>query len=266
MLKETLCQIGLTNNEAKIYLTLVELGPQPANIIAKKSDLIRSTVYPILKGLQKKSLIGSFLKNGVIYFAVKDVHDLLCYVDRKKRFLDHQRDFVMDIIPKIELIKCRGSVQPKVQCFEGIEGVETVMNDSLNSAGPIMCIASIDKWLDSNLKEFVKDYIHTRIFIKKIPLKELIKDTKETRCFLETAYDGGEMYAEVMFVKDNDALFDNNVNIYDDKVAVVSLEKGLEFGVLIESAEFAKTQKSIFDLAWKGAMIHNEEYENKRKK
>jgi len=56
------------------------------------------------------------------------------------------------------------------------------------------------------------------------------------------------------------------VNIYDDKVAVVSLEKGFEFGVLIESAEFAKTQKSIFDLAWRGAMIHNEEYENKRKK
>ena len=265
MLKETLCQIGLTTNEANIYLTLVELGPQPANIIAKKTNLIRPTVYPILKGLQKKSLIGSFLRNGVIYFAVNDVHDLLCYVDRKKRVLDHQRDFVMDIIPRMEQLKSDCSLQPKVHYFEGEEGVETVMNDSLNSSGPIMCIDAIDKWLNSSLKEFAKDYIHTRIFIKKIPLKELIKDTPETRCFLETAYKGGENYTDVMFVSGNDALFDNNVNIYDDKVAVVSLEKGFEFGVLIESAEFAKTQKSIFDLAWRGAMIHNEEYENKRK-
>ncbi len=266
MLKNTLCQIGLTPNEAKIYLTLVEIGPQPANIIAKKTDLKRPTVYPILKSLQKKSLIGSFLKNGIIYFTVNDLKNLVCYVDRKKRLLEHHRDYVIDIIPKMEMLKKNCIVQPKVHYFEGRDGVETISNDSLNSKGPILCIASVEKWLNSDMKESLQDYIHSRIFINKIQLKGLVKDTEETRCFLKEAYCGDIFYSDVMYVKDNDQLFDNDVNIYDNKVAVVSLEKGFEFGVLIESEEFAKTQRSIFDLAWKGAMIHNKEYENSCKK
>jgi hypothetical protein len=39
----------------------------------------------------------------------------------------------------------------------------------------------------------------------------------------------------------------------------VSPEKGFEFGVLIDSEEFARTQRNIFELAWKGVLIHNNE-------
>lgn len=261
MLKQTLCQIGFTNNEAKIFIALVELGPQPANIIAKKTGIKRPTVYPILKSLQKKSLIGSFLKNGIDYFAVNDLQNLLSYVERKKRLIEHQRDFVIDILPKMEQLKSQCVNQPKVHYFEGAEGAQAVMNDSLNSKGPILCITSVDKWLVSDLKDFLCHYIHTRIFIKKIKLKGITKDTEGARCFLKEAYKDGEDLSEVLYVKNNDELFDNIVNIYDDKVAIVSPEKGFEFGVLIESEEFAKTQRSIFDLAWKGAMMQNREFE-----
>lgn len=260
MLKKTLCQIGFTYNEAKIYIALVELGPQPVNIIANKAGLHRTTAYPILKNLQKKSLISSFIKNGIIYFTVNDLNDLLGYIDRKKRFIDHQRDFVIDILPRMERLKSDlQQSQPKVRYFEGPEGAQTAMNDSLKSNGPILCITSVDKWLNSGLRGFITDYIYTRLFEKKIPLRGLAKDTEAARCFLSERYKGAEKLSEVRFIKGGDELFDNIVNIYDNKVVIVSPDKGFEFRVLIESEEFARTQRSIFELAWRGAIVYNRE-------
>ncbi|MFA4890840.1 MAG: helix-turn-helix domain-containing protein [Candidatus Gracilibacteria bacterium] len=262
MLKETLCQIGFTNSEAKIYIALVELGPQPANTIARKAGLERTAVYPILKNLQKKSLISSFIKNGIIYFAVNDLNNLLEYVERKRRLLDHHRDFVIDILPKMEQLKSVLLIPPKVHYFEGVNGVETVMNDSLKSKGSIFCITSIPKWLNSDMLDFIKNYINVRVFEKKIPLKGLALDTGETRCFFTECYGDvgiGTALTDLRFIKGGEGLFDNIMNVYDNKVAIVSPDRGFEFGVLIESEEFAKTQRSIFELAWIGALVHNGE-------
>jgi len=261
MLKETLCQIGFTLNEAKIFIALVELGPQPANIIARKTGLKRTTVYPVIKNLEKKSLISSFFKNGVAYFSVNNLNNLLDYVERKRRLLDHHRDFVLDIIPRMEALKGKSFIQPKVHYFEGKDGVETVMNDSLTSKGPIYCITSIEKWLNSDLLDFAKSYINIRLFDKKIPLKGIAQDTEEARCFLNL----DNPHTSFRFVEDVDDLFDNITNIYDNKVAIVCPERGCEFGVLIESEEFSKSQRSIFKLAWKGALVQNGENSNKNR-
>lgn len=260
MLKETLCQIGLTNNEAKIYIALVSLGPQPANVIARKSGVKRTTAYPILKNLQKKSLISSFIKGGIRYFAVSDLNNLLEYVERKKRLIDHHREFVIDILPKMERMKSNLLTPPKVHYFEGVDGIKTVLNYSLKSKGPILSITAMEKWLNSDLLDFVDWYENTRLFDKKIPSRSLERDTHLARTFLGKYYaEADPKLMEIRLIKGRNQLFDNVVNIYDDKVAIMSPDRGFEFAVLIESEKFASTQRSIFELAWKGALVHNDE-------
>ncbi|MBT4055658.1 hypothetical protein HOE67_00965, partial [Candidatus Peregrinibacteria bacterium] len=277
MLKETLIQIGFTRNEAKIYLALVELGPQPANIIARKVVLNRTTIYPVLKNLQKKSLISSFIKNGIQFFAVNDINNLLEYVDRKRRFVEHQRGFVVDILPKMEQLKSSLVSEPKVHYFEGVNGVETVMSDWVKdlSAGrigfkdPILSITSPEKWLQSDMLPFIKGQIKLRVVGKKVPIRTLSKDTAEARCFFDeyASICGGDLdrlaLSEVRYVRDGEDIFDNIVRIYGNKVAMVAPDRGFEFGILIESEEFARTQRSLFELAWKGAQVVNEDYDKK---
>jgi len=258
MLKATLCQIGFTNNEAKIYLALINLGAQPANIIAKKAGLKRTTVYPLLDNLQKKSLISSFIKNGIKFFTVNDINNILEYLERKKRLIDHQKDFVLDILPRMEQLRAGSLSPPRVHYFEGTDGVETVMNDSLKSNGSILSIVSVEKWGVTDLKDFIKIY-EKCIIEKHIPMKILSKDTEDARCFFEESCGTVSHLLEIRYVKDGGDLFDNIVNIYDNRVTIVSPEKGFEFGVLIDSEEFARTQRSIFELAWKGVLIHNNE-------
>ena len=250
----------MTNSEAKIYIALVSLGPQPANVIARKAGIKRPTVYSILKGLQKKSLVSFCIKNGMKYFAVGDMNKLLEYVERKKTLIDHHRDFVIDILPKMEQMKSHFFAPPKVHYFEGIEGIKTVLNYSLKSKGPIFSITAVEKWLNSDLMNFVDQYENVRLFEKKIPSRSLERDTQVARKFLKGYYDeASNKLMEVRFIKGRNQLFDNIVNIYDDKVAIMSPDRGFEFAVLIESKEFASTQRSIFELAWKGALVHNGE-------
>ena len=61
---EQLYESGLTKNESKIYLTLLEIGPSHAGLISRKSGLHRRVVYDTLEMLTQKGLIGYILKNG----------------------------------------------------------------------------------------------------------------------------------------------------------------------------------------------------------
>ena len=53
----TLEDIGLSHAEAKIYLTLLELGPSKAGPIIDDTELQSSTVYHVLGSLIKKGLM-----------------------------------------------------------------------------------------------------------------------------------------------------------------------------------------------------------------
>lgn len=48
--------IGLSENEAKVYLAMLELGPSPMLEIAAKAGINRPTAYAQLEALKKGGL------------------------------------------------------------------------------------------------------------------------------------------------------------------------------------------------------------------
>jgi hypothetical protein len=65
---------------------------------------------------------------------------------------------------------------------------------------------------------------------------------------------GGDLFEgeQILFVNNQEFIFGSDVLIYGDKVAIISLEEDENFGFIVESASFARTQRAIFDLAWIG--------------
>jgi HTH-type transcriptional regulator, sugar sensing transcriptional regulator len=59
-----LSQAGLTENESKVYLALIDLGPSLAGSISRKTGIHRRTVYDTTEMLIKKGLVGYILKNN----------------------------------------------------------------------------------------------------------------------------------------------------------------------------------------------------------
>ena len=59
---DELKQAGLTENESKVYLSLIDLGPSLAGQISRKTGLHRRTVYDTTEMLIQKGLVGYILK------------------------------------------------------------------------------------------------------------------------------------------------------------------------------------------------------------
>ncbi|MFN8390779.1 MAG: hypothetical protein U0136_10855 [Bdellovibrionota bacterium] len=61
-----------------------------------------------------------------------------------------------------------------------------------------------------------------------------------------------ERLLEIVFVSPSQFPFQNEIAIYDNCVAILSLPKREQYALLIESQSAAATMKAFFDLAWLG--------------
>lgn len=258
MLKSILQKLGLTNKDAEIYLACLELGTQPASVIAKKAGLKRPTTYLILEGLLKRGLVSEYTGANVKYFTAVSPEYLLTFVEKQKRELSsHQRE-LEQFLPQFQSLTNPYSLNPKVRFYEGMEGIEHVMNDTLISSEPLRCYSTMDAWFARpDTKEYVLWYARQRVCTKKIPLRSINPDTPVARKYLEEDYPEVNVDSKMShfrWLPKDIQVFSNEINIYDNKMAIACLGKNELLGIIIESESIASTQKSIFEAAWKAAL------------
>ncbi len=240
MFKEKLCQIGFTEKEAVVYLELLTIGPQAASVISKRVGMNRSTTYSILKTLIKKGILATSEKGGMQLFIANDPNCLIGYIDRKCRTFDYYREDFITIVPKFrDLGREYKFRKPVVQFFEGAEGCRHVMSDVFETKGVVHSFIPIHKYLLP-----MRDFI-----INRLQVKAIVPELPDVREF----FDGADN-AELLYVPpvQLEKIFENQINIYANKVSIIHWEKGEEYGVLIESSEVASLQRLIFEMAWKG--------------
>lgn len=256
MLDIQLSQLGFTESEARIYIELLKIGSQPVSIVAKRVGFNRTSAYSVLKSLERKGVVSSYICGAMKIFSANDPNCLVAYLESKTRILDYYRTELLSIIPKFRSLSGLLSFRrPVVRYFEGIEGIKHVMYDALNASSYFYAYLSVDKWLDSNLNDFLLDYEKFRVFDKCVQLKAIVADIPSVRSFFTENYQFANVnLTELLYldVKDFASLFEDEMNIYDDKVAIIHLDKGEEYAVVIESDEIAAMQKTIFEMVWKG--------------
>ncbi len=260
MLKDQLCQIGFTENESVVYLELLKLGPQAASTIAKKTLLNRTTTYSILKAIEKKGVVSSCINNNIRIYHANDPNCLIGYLDQQCQVFDYYKTELLASIPKYRsLVSDYKFEKPVVSYFDGVEGVKYVMNDALNTEDVTRAYCPLPKWLGSGLKNFLLEYKDIRIMNKKVALRAITPDTVEVRAFFKNNYDAKNIMTKFLFVDESmyPGFFENEMSIYDDKVAIMHLDKGEEYGVLIQDPQVSAMHKIIFDMAWSGFELKN---------
>ncbi len=255
MLEEYLQKIGLSESESRVYIELLRIGPQLVSTIAKRAGFNRTTTYSVLKSLEKKGIASSYSSSGVKYFVAGDPNCLVGYIDQKCRKYDYYRASLLPLIPKFRAISNDSLFQrPKVSYFDGVEGVKNVVYDALQSDGVIYSYFCLHQWFNIGLGDFLLNYKDYRIEEKGIPIKAIVPDRKEIRSFVEKNYEPSDSLTEIMYVSEDDSfgMFKNEMNIYNNKVSILHLDKGDEYGVVIDSNEVADMQRGVFEMAWKG--------------
>jgi len=259
MLEEVLKKVGFNKKEVRVYLALLELGSQPASVIGKKAQINRSTTYLVLDGLIAKGFVNQYVRADVKYFTAADPQVIAQTLETEENRLHNSKKALIERLPDFYALTNPLSVKPKVRFYDGEEGIRQVMEDTLTSSETLLSWDSMDSWLNStvNLQKFIRKYGEMRV-AKRVPVNVIALDTPTARKYLIDDYPPlkhGKVkkidtLLKVRWAPEKTLYFNNEINIYDNKVSIVSLGKNEIFGIIMEGKEIAQIHRAIFQMSW----------------
>ncbi len=239
-------QLGLYEDEAKVYLAVLELGKAYASSVAKHAKVHRVTTYHTLDNLVKKGLISVSEEHKTKVYQAESPDKIVKKQAEKLQVAER-------LLPDLKAVMIDQPFKPKIRFIEGLEGIKGVIEETLESADEIVGYSNVDN-LVGLLKEYLYYYTEERQK-RKIRSRFLSPYTALAKTYLSTYYpnDPRREIAEILYIDPNEFHFENEVYIYGNKVATLSLNPKELIGVVIESPLFAETHRSIFNLSWLGA-------------
>ena len=241
MHKEALLKIGLSGNEADIYLALLELGPSLVSRIVSKTKINRTNIYDRLERLIDKGLVSYVIKNNRKHFYSADPERILRYLEEKEERIKAERDTIIGILPELASIR-PGVPDETVEVYEGKEGLKTILEDVLRVKKEVFTYGS-----DGNFSKILKYYF--RHYLKRLE-KENIR--------MRVIFNEGDRpfrwkNARVKYVG-KEYRSPTETTIYGDNVAIFILTKEPK-AILIRSKRMAKAYRNYFNLMWKSKNI-----------
>ncbi len=245
-LEEKLISYGLSQKEARVYLTLLEMGTALVTDVAKKANMNRSTSYVILESLAKNGLVSITERRNIrLYTPAPPERIILNLENNAKKYIELISS-MKSVLPELKSMHSGSGPKPKIQFFEGTEGIKTAYEDTLTSKETIRAFASIES-MHTTLPGFFPDYYKRRAE-KDIKIRSIFPDTPEAK---ERVKNNKEEKREAILVPKEKYSFTPEINIYDNKIVFMSLKE--RFALVIESEELADALKKSFELAWLGA-------------
>ncbi|MBL4694768.1 hypothetical protein JKY72_05365 [Candidatus Gracilibacteria bacterium] len=235
-LTKILTNIGLSEKEARVYLSCIEKGTAPVSEVAKGAAINRVTCYDILEKLKKKGLVSYFTKQKIKYFTATSPETLVDEYEKRSNDLRAS-------LPQFKRLTGETN-HPRIRYFEGIEGIKAIYADTLTSKSDILNFSNSHE-IRHMWPEYDKEYVEKRAK-KKIYLRGISPKDAEG----EIVKAENKIYFREIRLIDRDQFdFSNEINIYDDKVAIISFKDEL-IGMIIESPEIANSQRAIFNMCW----------------
>ena len=243
-IQETLEQLGMHEKKAEVYLACLELGNATAYLIAKKVGLKRPTVYDIANQLMREGILHKSMRGNVKYFSPADPEKLIQLLKTKEKN-------IREVMPGLQSLYNSPKSKPLIRYFEGKEGIIEMYEDSLRSCRKgDEILAYVGEDVLKHLPRHAEDYVRRRVE-KGILLRGIYKKEKELLAYTEKSQ---QQLRTARVLDKKDFPVSNETNIYKNKIAIASYGREM-FGMIVESAEIARSQKAIFELAWKGAEI-----------
>jgi len=236
---EVLRGIGLDDNQALIYLTILELGPSSIWDVAKKTGIKRPTCYVILDELTFRGF-ASKAHDGrrTIYSVITPKQMLFRLEKRYEKF--------RNVSSQLEGIASKSPQKPIISLYEGISGVKQAYDLTLlEQKGSEILIYGTAKVADL-MPEYISDYLRERTGLG-IKVRALVADIEENRSVISR--DTKEL-RETRFLEQK--YFDPHleVNIFGDTLIYIAHSEKEPFATVIKNSTIANHEKQRFEIEW----------------
>lgn len=250
-IKKLLEQIGLNTIEVKAFLANLETGSAPATKIADKAGLNRVTSYEALKRLSKKGLVKIRAKKNtsIRYFEAEDIETIANQLEVKKTEIEEQITLTKKLKNDFCALYGFTSKKPEVFYYEGKEGIKNAILDTLKSEPKeILSFASAEDFSFAFDEKFLNTYWKKRAE-RGIHTRGIMPDTEKARAFYNSEKNQRDL-RRAKFLPRQEYNFKNEIDIYDNTVSIISLEKGNEHAVIMRSKSIADGLRAVYETLW----------------
>lgn len=242
-------QTGLSEEQAIVYQSLLEKGPQKASDLATWAGIKRPTTYKILEELVNMGIVSKKESQGsVATFWPNHPQILLERIDQKQKELETTKELISyslgSLVSKYNLI----NEKPNIQFYEGLHGVKKVLDDTLDSKGEILTYVDmeiVEKYFkDINDKYVVK---REKLGIQKRLL--VIENTYSNTLFQKWNKEKPDFFSvtNLKMVKTPLEGVEGAIQIYENKIGIITISNENLISIIIEDIRINKLFKSMFE-------------------
>ncbi len=232
--------IGLTPNQATVYLALSRAGAAKAGEIIKKTGFHRNLVYMALQELIGKKLMTISRVSDVAVYKILSPSRLLGDLQEKERV-------VKEIVEELALLTKKATSGQEIVVYEGIDEFrryEKNLYNSFKPGGLIRYLGISPQW-----RELVGESLESKLIAiqskKKIRMRALTNTvTEELQSYVGRAKD-------LVTIRTNQLISSetNNTIILGERISIRSFLEPV-FVVEIVNKTLAKNYQNYFDFLW----------------
>lgn len=263
---ELIASLGLSENEAKIYLALLELGPSLVTEMSRKAEVNRVSCYDVMEKLVKYNLVTyASGKHAKKRYSAMPPHNLFSFLERKQKREEKQLEELKNKMPELKMLY-REPNRPSIKFFEGTEGLKAIYAETLKSKSEILSVGDCEEWETPELAAWGRQYNRERAKLK-IYERILVPESVKTINWFHN-YSTTMKYTTYRILPKEKVnyLFDSEINIFEDKIMIALLKKPNRMGILITSPQLANILKAMFEMAWEATGKYGPTYPLKKQR
>ena len=228
--------IWLSDNEIKVYFSILENPKSNISNISRKSGIKRTTVYPYLESLLEKWFITKAVKWKIIVYIPENPKNIITIFEKKKKLLEKSIPFLSDLFQN----KNNSNI---IQVFSWKSAVNNMYDLLAESTTDIYTFFSPERYFKIYSEEDSMDF-NMAVYKNNVKLYDLVEDNEVWRNYVKSVSHNAKVLP-----KD----FDNvwmDMLILEDKVIFVSFDTMT--AILIQDKTIHSLMKTMYSFIWKG--------------
>lgn len=242
-------RLGLDNEQAEIYIFLLQKGPSSVLTISRGLKTGRTKLYPLLEELAEKQLITIHERHYGTSYEAQPPHAIEFLVSEHERKAENLRSNLPAAADVLSQLQLTSPTTSRIAEYRGVDGLKQ-MNFNLTKADKEYRVFELTG-LDKLLGKHFAGKMRSSTMEKGTHTYDLTNNPNRAN---ESGIVGDPL-AATRYIDPKVFKIQFEMFIYNNCVALLNYERDDIFGVEIYNDKLAVQQKQIFDLLWSQAKV-----------
>jgi len=247
-LMKTLIPLGLSKEQALLYITIMQHPDMSVNSIAKEMEIGRSKVYRLIDELKVMNLVNETVRKKGAVYSSKSYDHLKSLLDVKEHELKQLRSSFAGLEKYFRMSK-KDKRKSGVMTYEGLTGLKQVIWNTTKAKNVLKVfeVTRINVFLDFGFAEDVRlKYVENNIKTKDLTNEEFIQGWTNIEEF-------STKYSEYRYIDPKELEMSFEIYVYNDIVTLLDYSSDNVFCIEIQNMALKLIMEQLFDFVWKRA-------------